>query len=128
MIAYKFVIKRNNKYYPLLNYGIDGFTSIRNCPRYEFGKIYNTPKDFHTYLNELGAGKGYHFFKISNPRGYNKLGDRGNIFIKDKFEEFLNRRTQNIKITCIKCEIMDIVAETELRVVAKKFQILQEVI
>lgn len=127
MIAYKFVIKRNNKYYPLLNFGIDGKFKIRNCPPYELGTVYDCPKDFNTLKLELGGGIGYHFFKTSNPNGYNKSNDHyGNIKIKfTKFLKTINKIP--IELTCIKCYVNNIIAENENRIVANKFKILQEV-
>lgn len=132
-IAYKFVVKRNDLYYSLLNYGVDS-KKIRNCPRYVMGGEYNSPSDFATLPNELGAGKGYHFFKTAFPKGYNYATEINYYPTtdgqKERLEKFINKHVcfkNPIVLTCLKCEIEDIVAENDNRWVARRFKILEEV-
>lgn len=124
MIAYKYVVKRLNQYYPLINYGID--RKIRNCPRYQLGDTYNNPQDFNTIKTELGGGIGYHFFKMIKPMGYYKPSKNDDVI--KRFEKHIYKITKKrISLTCLKCEVTEIIAENTQRIVAKKFIIIQEI-
>lgn len=69
MIVYKWCIKKRNKYYPLVNYGIHPRIKRKSYP-YEIGKIYSEFKDLIIAYNKS--------FKIkwtSFPR--NPMNDKG---------------------------------------------------
>lgn len=119
MIAYKYVIKRLDQYYPLINYGIDRYP--RNAPRYKLNETYNNPID----LKTTREGVGYHFFTEPLPKCH------GSNNVKNWWERFLKKRLKkDIKITILKCYVEDFQITKgggyEKRIIANKFKTLEE--
>ena len=118
-IAYKWVVKKKNKYYSLMNYGIDNKLK-RTVRPYHTGKTYSNFTDLNTLPRELGAGKGFHFWKNDKNIQYDY---RNYIYAKkENWEKFINH-----KITCVKCRINNVVAKNNFRYVAQEFEIIEEI-
>ena len=124
MIAYKWVIKENNKYFPLRKFGIDGNGNKNNNPPYKLNKIYTTickikSKRFKNTnnLNSFTPCRGFHFWKSTT----NELLNRWN--------RFLTKLNQPIIKICLKCEIKKqaIFVENDYQLVAKEFKVLEEI-
>jgi hypothetical protein len=123
MIAYKWVIEQNKKYYPLENFYIDGYIENACLAPYELNKTYNDP------INLAPARKikpnyrdipGYHFWNTPT----NSTLERWN--------NYLVRRQQPIINAILKCEIPDnkIIATHEqyqgegTRIIARAFKVI----
>lgn len=121
MIAYKFVIKKKNKYYPLINYGIDRGRKIK-CPAYELNHFYNTPRDMSTGV--INNGIGYHFFTKPSPEWSGKYKT-----IKEWWENFLTKvNKKEISIIILKCKINNFIwTKRKGQIIANEFKILEEI-
>jgi hypothetical protein len=123
MIAFKWVIKEGDKYYPILNYGINPWLPDITLDYYELNKTYSDSKDasphrdkdFHIYrLQHKNSFElpGYHFWKKS---------------INDKFDMW-NKCIQSKKFpeinAIISCEIFDIIKEDDERLICKSFTVI----
>jgi hypothetical protein len=124
MIAYKWVIKEDNKYYPIINNGayrlfnnLDlGYYKKRNTIK-EFINPYNLIRNGFKYRQFSFHRTGFHFW-INNDKKYLNNYQRVMKFHKNK------------KINCIlKCYVRkkDIILENEERLIANKFRILGEI-
>ena len=118
----KYVIKRLNQYYPLINFGIDG-RKFYNCPTYRLNKIYNNPIDFKTPVK---SGIGYYFFDEPFPITYKTKT------VKNWWEEYFKKiHNKDIKITVIKCKIWEYEITKgcgyKTKIIANKFKILEEI-
>jgi len=123
MIAYKWVIKKEDKYYPLVNFGINCWMKIK-APPYEFGKEYKYNGEF-AHLVSLMRRKGmreidgFHFWKVNNK----DLLNRWNNFLESHKQPKIN--------AILKCEIDDIVVENDCnrvpRIIANKFKVIGEI-
>lgn len=123
IIAFKWTVKKdkNNKFFPLINYGIDGDRIIEVCKPYKLNTFYNQSKDLRVRkeLTQYGFQiAGYHFWKSPINEFYNKwikyLKEHGRLFYQSKF-------------SILKCKVWDIVKEDNLRIVAKKFIPMEEI-
>ena len=126
MIGYKFVIKgRNNCFRSLVKYGIDNSKRVKVCS-YKKNVIYCDSKK----LYEFSEQHGYHFFTEPFPKTYGCI-NRESIFnmnVKESFEKYFRKiHKRPIKITVVKCEIYDIIAIKNNRILAKSFKILDKV-
>jgi len=125
MIAYKWVIKKDNKYFPLRNSGIDGgkYKLYNHSPyikeetyettcaiKSKFFKLRNCP-------NSLTSCQGYHFWKTPK-----------NIYLEE-WNEFFNKQNQPNINAILKCQIdeTDIFIENDYQLVAKNFKIIEEI-
>lgn len=121
MIVYKWVIKKNNKYFPIVNNGAYKPFQNLDLSFYEKGKTiknfinpYKLILDGNEYKQKGFHRTGYHFWKQ----------------IDLKILERYNRCMKTNKINCtLKCYIRhkDIIKEDENRIIAKKFRILGEI-
>ncbi len=121
MIAYKWVIKKDNSYFSLIGFGIH--PGIKNSFKY----FYELNKTYFNYNNNLRNKRfqkrlniaGFHFWK------YPKLEDKWKRYNK------CLKHYNNPKINAIlKCEINNenILDQDNEHIVANKFKILKEVI
>jgi hypothetical protein len=125
MIAYKWVIKKDNKYFSLRNFGIDGGKrrSVNHTPyeknnsyetncliKSEYFKLRNAP-------NSLTSCQGFHFWKTPT-----------NICLEN-WNKFLEKEKQPQINAILKCEInnKDIFIENDYQLVTKKFIVLEEI-
>ncbi len=127
MICYKWIIKKNNLYYPLRNFGIDSSCKMAHYRPYEIGGIYETSCELvntifvlssvpRNTLNAFTRYKGFHFWKTLKNEClslYNKC--------------LTNKENPSIT-TALMCEVEnnDIFAENDYQLVAKKFKVLKE--
>ena len=122
MIVYKWVIKQNNQYFPLRNFGVDSNIKYNYNP-YEIGKEYKTeckimreyPK-LYNYINSLTAIQEFHFWKENN-----------NYYTLTKWNKFLEYINQPIINCCLICEIneQDIIIENDFQLVTSKFKVIK---
>lgn len=120
MIAYKWVIEKEGKYYPLINFKIDNYPIIHQVEDYKLYKIYNNPEDL--------APK-----QINLPRKNNKLESFGYHFWKNppketliKWNKFLIKRNQPPINGILKCKLLKIKGiqknyQGATRIVAEEF-------
>ena len=118
MIAYKWVIKKDNKYVPLRNFGIDALDGIQKHISYKMHKVYKCPK---------GRKKSGGYFCIP---GFHFWGNTSNIQTLENWNRFLKKRNQPT-INCILiCEIEDIIKQRNSllgnHIICKKFKVLEE--
>jgi hypothetical protein len=123
MIAYKWAIKKENKYYPLINFGINTWMKIEAKP-YEINNtyIYNGEYSYlvtpsrKMYMREID---GFHFWGEINQ----------NVLLR--WNNFLIRFKQLKINSTLMCEIDDIIVKNEFmgipRIIANKFTVLKEV-
>lgn len=82
MIAYKLVIEKDNKFYPLVNFGINCWMGDTNFPPYELNKTY-----------EYG-GEGKEFFerkcKTARTRNYAEM-DGYHFWLESNKEDLINQ-------------------------------------
>jgi hypothetical protein len=123
MIAYKWTIKKDNKYYPLVNFGINLWMKI-NCSPYEIGKIYIYNGECSHFVNSIRKRygheiDGFHFWKSIN----NDILNRWNIFLQQRKQPTIN--------ATLLCEVEDIIKETTCngypKIIANKFKVLKEI-
>ncbi len=123
MIVYKWVIKKGNKYLPLINNGAYYPFNNLDLGYYEKGRTvkefinpYELIKNGNRYKQKGFHRIGYHFWS-------DKQGQRFNQYQK------CMKRQMNKQINCIlKCYIRDkdVIMKARGRVIAKKFRILRE--
>ncbi len=117
MIVYKWVIKENNYYKPIVNNGALHCANNMNLDNYKKG---NTIKNFININHPIGNifhRSGFHFWK--------KL-------TKERFEQYQRCMKNNLnkKINCtLKCYIQnkDVILQDKEKVIARKFRILCEI-
>lgn len=124
MLVYKWVIKKDDKYYSLRNFGIDS-GKIYNYKPYYIGASYITScsvrKGFsdkiYNIYNGLTKFSGFHFWKKKSNKELNR------------WNKFLYRNDKPIINAILKCEIreQDIFKENDYQIVAKKFKVLEEI-
>jgi len=124
LIVYKWVIKKDNKYYPIINNGAYFLFNDLDLGFYEIGKIYDK------YINP------WELIRNNPRRQYNKFHRPGFHFWKQQNNSQLEgyqkcmKRIKNQFINCtLKCRIRldDIIVENTERVVCERFQILGEI-
>ncbi len=117
MIVYKWVIKENNYYKPIVNNGALSCALDINLPFYQKGK---TIKDFININHPIGHRfhrSGFHFWKKPTNRRF-------------KFFNHCMWKMKKTKINCtLKCFVSekDIILQDNNQMIAKKFRILCEV-
>jgi hypothetical protein len=130
MIAYKWVIKQNKKYYSLISYGIDCWLQTVPIINYKLNNTYSTFIDFDKdriktdiLIEKLKCKDycehtaGFHFWKTPNT----------NSREFKRYCSFLQCH-KNVTINCIlKCEVEAIIKENDFRLVAGKFTVLEEI-
>jgi len=105
MIAYKWVIEKEGKYYSLINFGIDNYIRNQSLSPYELNHSYNSVIDlspehtakikrFQTRFSDL---PGYHFWDTP----YN--------FVLERWNRFLFWRGQPTINAVLKCKINAII-------------------
>ena len=125
MIVYKWVIKKGNQYFSLMNFNI--FPSLENakCCPYENGNIYSEYKDVleehfkkYKYSRSRFNIQGFHFWKEPKPKHFWKC-----------YNDYLKRHKQPEINAILKCNINqeDIIIEDKERIIAKRFKILEEI-
>ena len=104
MIAYKLVVEKDNKFYPLVNFGINGWMGDTNFPPYELNKTYEYKGEGKEYIEKrrsLGISinnaeiDGYHFWL--DPEKDDLIADWNEYFRKKNKNERIN--------TILKCEV-----------------------
>ena len=123
MIMYKWVIKKRDKYFPIINNGAFRPFNNLNLRYYKKG---NTIEGF---INPYKLIKNGNRFK---QRGFHRIGYH--FWINKKGCRLQNyqlcmKRSMNNQINCIlKCYVRekDIIMKSDSRVIAKKFRILSE--
>lgn len=120
MKVYKWCIKKDSKYYSLINYDIYHYRIKKKYPPYEIGKIYDNPdKSQEGYYSKGTNISGFHFWKEP---------------LNERFFSQYNRcliNCKQLKINAIlECEIneKDIISQNGNHIVSKKFKILNEII
>ena len=122
MIVYKWVVKKDNKYYPIINNGAYfPFNNIK-LDYYIKGKTiknYINPWNLTSFPKRKTRGfhrPGYHFWK-------NKTEER-----IDNYQKCMSKYNKQINCT-LKCYIRnkDIIMQDAQRLIAKKFRILEEI-
>jgi len=119
MIVYKWVIKQNNRFYSLMNYGINSWRLPISLAPYCINNIYSDYQNYGERLTNPFEKKGFHFWK--NPEG-EFLG------MKLKWNNYLQKRNQPKINAILLCEINinDIIKENDIRVIAKKFKVIEQ--
>lgn len=121
IIAYKWTIKRLYKYYPLVNFRINGWMNCVNAERYELGKVYDNPKNFnkrpiHNHLLNFEI-PGYHSWASPKNKHYE-------LFLKYWKKKF--NKDFSITILKIGIEVEDIIKANSERYITRKIKILEE--
>ena len=120
MIAYKWVIKKNNKYFPLVNFGINEWMRNIQAEPYEIGKTYKYKGQYSHYNKNDRERDGYHFWLRPKKE-----------FILNNWNTFLKRKNSPEINAILKCEIDEIKTYKdcwqEPRIIADKFTVLEEV-
>ncbi len=121
MIVYKWVIKKDKKYFPIINNG--AFAPFDKLKLGYYKKGYTSKEFFnpYTYLPK----------RTYKPRGFHRTGYH--FWTKPKGQRFLyyqcSMKRLNKQINCIlKCYVRnkDLILKDENRVIAKKFRVLNE--
>ncbi len=119
MIGYKWTIKKDNKYFSLMNFRIYASLGNVNCQPYELYKTYsNYIVNLRPTILQKGSNiAGFHFWK--KPK-INNFWEQYNRHLKYYRQPEIN--------AILKCKINkeDILYEDENRIVAKKFIVLEE--
>ena len=120
MIAYKWTIKKDNKYFSLMNFNI--YPSLKNlqCKPYELNKIYSD------YIKDLRPINLQHNLNIA---GFHFWKEPKSGHLWKRFNNCLNHYKQPEINAILKCRINneDIIIEDKERIVAKRFKILEEI-
>jgi hypothetical protein len=104
MIAYKLVVEKENKFYPLVNFGINGWMGETNFPPYELNKTYEYKGEGEKYLRinketgrvmNLKEQDGFHFWL--EPDKEDLIEQWNEYFRKKKKREQIN--------AMLKCEV-----------------------
>ena len=123
MIVYKWVIKKKDKYYPIVNNGAYPPFNNLNLGYYKKGKTikgfinpYQLIKNGNRFKQKKFHRIGFHFW--TSPKG-------------QRFESYQKciQRSQKEINAILKCYIRqrDIILKDQNRVIAKKFRVLQEI-
>lgn len=130
MIAYKWCIKEDNKYYPLINYRIHPAIKEKSYP-YEIGKTYSDPKDLLFEYYKLAKAKGYSTCRNPmNLKGFFCWHTSQPQQEWDRFNTCLTQKKQPKINSILKCRIYkkDIIVQNRMvGIKVKKFKVLEEV-
>jgi len=121
VIAYKWVIKKDNKYYSLMSFGIDSWIKNRPIIKYKIGQVYKNCKDLDSRRNLYYRGRFehkpyYHFWKqpIIQPEW-------------DRYNKYLSLY-KHLKINAIlKCEVNEFIDFNNDRLITRQFKVLEEI-
>ena len=124
MIAYKWVIKKDKKYYPIVNNGAYRPFDDIDLGYYKKG---NTVKNY-IDPNKLINYKVNHNYNSFHRAGYH-FWTKDNEKIRNKYNVIMKRRKNKIINCILKCYIRkkDIIMADSNRVITKKFRILEEI-
>ena len=122
MIVYKWVIKKKDKYYPIINNGAYSPFDNLNLGYYERGK---TVEGFINPYQFIKNGDKY------RQRGFHRTGfhfwttPKGERF--ENYQKYMKRYNKNINCV-LKCYVRqkDIIVKNHNRIIAKRFRVLNE--
>jgi hypothetical protein len=116
MIAYKWVVKQNNEFIPLVNFGINHWMNKTKAEHYQLNKVYNNVIDYDVenekkHFNLGRERPGYHFWKSSFNETYFK-----------HYQSYLkNYRKITVSFTTLCCILENIIWEDREKFIALQF-------
>jgi hypothetical protein len=122
MIAYKWVIKKDNLYHPLINFKINGWMKDAYAEPYEIGKEYN---------NSIKLDERNNLRLLTNPNYFELYRYH---FWKQPINEYLNLYNEYFKKNTehknqikkyLTCDVSDIIKENNIRLICRKFVVLK---
>jgi hypothetical protein len=104
MIAYKLVVEKENKFYPLVNFGINGWMGETNFPPYELNKTYEYKGEGEKYLRKHPLSG-----EVLNKKeqdGFHFWADMGKIKLIEQWNEYFRRKNKKERINAIlRCNV-----------------------